>query len=148
MWRAIDWCYIFYAMSTMLATILLATRPSWYLWQSLTSNFLYVLPWAIVCQTATLSAEKAWAYHSLVLGGSLVFSFVDICVVDGLWIWTLMTGRMTLEAFRDFATGGPLWNCTGDSIKVDVVGPVSRVYSAIDWMEFASNPRCVSSSLV
>ncbi|GJC78558.1 hypothetical protein ColLi_01396 [Colletotrichum liriopes] len=100
MWRTIDWCYILYAMSTMLATILLATRPKWYLWQSLASNLLYVLPWAIVCQTANLSADKAWTYHSLVFGGSLVFSFVDICVVVGLWIWTLMTGRMKLEVFR------------------------------------------------
>ena len=25
MWRSIDWCYIFYALSTQLATILLAT---------------------------------------------------------------------------------------------------------------------------
>ncbi|QBZ66606.1 hypothetical protein PoMZ_13589 [Pyricularia oryzae] len=97
MWRTIDWCYIFYAMSTMLATILLATRPRWYLLQSLMSNMLYVLPWAIVCQTASLSANKAWTYHSLVFGGSLVSSFVDICVVDSIWIWTLMTGRMRLE---------------------------------------------------
>ncbi|WQF90493.1 hypothetical protein CDEST_15507 [Colletotrichum destructivum] len=100
MWRTIDWCYIFYAMSTMLATILLATRPRWYLWQSLASNLLYVLPWAVVCQTASLSADKAWTYHSFVFGGSLVFSFVDICVVDGLWIWTLMTSRMRLEVFN------------------------------------------------
>lgn len=27
MWRTIDWCYIFYALSTQLAAILLATRP-------------------------------------------------------------------------------------------------------------------------
>lgn len=105
MWRSIDWCYIFYAMSTMLATVLLATRPRWYLWQSLASNLLYVLPWAIACQTATLSADRAWAYHNFVFGGSLVFSFVDICVVDGLWVWTLMTGRMRLEVFRDWLTG-------------------------------------------
>lgn len=38
MWRTIDWCYIFYAMSTQLATVLLATRPRWYLYQSLASN--------------------------------------------------------------------------------------------------------------
>lgn len=63
MWRTIDWCYIFYAMSTMLATILLATRPRWYLWQSLASNLLYVLPWAIVCQTANLSPDHAWTYY-------------------------------------------------------------------------------------
>ncbi|KAK6706783.1 hypothetical protein SNK04_007802 [Fusarium graminearum] len=47
MWRSLDWCYVFYAMSTQLATILLATRPKWYLYQSLASNLLYVLPWAI-----------------------------------------------------------------------------------------------------
>ncbi|WQF84844.1 hypothetical protein CDEST_09858 [Colletotrichum destructivum] len=29
MWRSLDWCYIFYAMLTMLATVLLATRPRW-----------------------------------------------------------------------------------------------------------------------
>jgi hypothetical protein len=42
MWRNIDWCYIFYAISTQLATVLLATRPRWYLYQSLASNTLYV----------------------------------------------------------------------------------------------------------
>jgi Na+-driven multidrug efflux pump len=60
MWQTIDWCYIFYAMSTQLATILLATRPRWYLYQSLASNLLYVLPWAIVCQVAHLNVNDAW----------------------------------------------------------------------------------------
>ncbi|KAB8349788.1 hypothetical protein FH972_023802 [Carpinus fangiana] len=50
MWRDIDWCYILFAMSSQLETLLLATRPRWYLAQSLVSNILYVLPWAIVCQ--------------------------------------------------------------------------------------------------
>ncbi|PTU20535.1 hypothetical protein P175DRAFT_0509113 [Aspergillus ochraceoroseus IBT 24754] len=54
MWQTIDWCYILYAISTQLATVLLATRPMWYLVQSLISNLLYVLPWAIVCQVADL----------------------------------------------------------------------------------------------
>ncbi|KAG7287651.1 hypothetical protein NEMBOFW57_007164 [Staphylotrichum longicolle] len=48
MWRTIDWCYIFYAASTQLASVVLATRPKWYLYQSLASNLLYVLPWAIL----------------------------------------------------------------------------------------------------
>ncbi|OAR05927.1 hypothetical protein LLEC1_06922 [Akanthomyces lecanii] len=100
MWRTIDWCYVFYAISTQMATILLATRPRWYLWQSLLSNLLYVLPWAIVCQTASLDADRAWTYHSFVFGGSLVFSFVDIVLVDGLWIWSLQTGRMRLEPLK------------------------------------------------
>lgn len=97
MWRSLDWCYIFYAMSTQLATILLATRPRWYLWQSLASNLLYVLPWAIACQTANLDPSNAWTYHSFVFGGSLVFSFADILVFCGLWLWTLMSGRMKVE---------------------------------------------------
>ncbi|KAL1837753.1 hypothetical protein VTJ49DRAFT_3417 [Mycothermus thermophilus] len=42
MWRTIDWCYIFYATSTQLASVLLATRPKWYLYQSLASNLLIV----------------------------------------------------------------------------------------------------------
>ncbi|KAI0190514.1 hypothetical protein EV127DRAFT_430461 [Xylaria flabelliformis] len=100
MWRTIDWCYIFYAMSTQLATILLATRPKWYLYQSLVSNILYVLPWAVVCQVKNLDEANAWTYHSLVFGGSLVFSFVDIIVVDAGWVWTLIAGKARLEVFR------------------------------------------------
>ena len=44
---------------------------------------------------------NAWTYHSLVSGGSLVFSFADAVVVDALWVWTLMTGRAMLERFRE-----------------------------------------------
>ncbi|OJJ67971.1 hypothetical protein ASPBRDRAFT_58548 [Aspergillus brasiliensis CBS 101740] len=87
MWQTIDWCYILYAISTQLATILLATRPMWYLVQSLISNLLYVLPWAIVCQVAHLDSQNAWTYHSLVFGGSLVFTFAEICVIILLWFW-------------------------------------------------------------
>lgn len=100
MWRTIDWCYIFYAMSTQLATILLATRPPWYLYQSLVSNICYVLPWAVVCQTVGLSEGDAWGYYRWVFGGSLVFSFVDVLVVDGLWIWVLVSGKAKLEVWR------------------------------------------------
>lgn len=101
MWRTIEWCYIFYAVSTQLATVLLATRPKWYLYQSLASNFLYVLPWAIVCQVAQLDQDNAWTYHSLVFGGSLVFSFICVVVVEVAWAWTLMTGKARLETFRE-----------------------------------------------
>ena len=100
MWRTIDWCYLFYASSTQLATILLATRPRWYLYQSLVSNLLYVLPWAIACQVASLSPDNAWTYHSVVFGGSLVFSFFDVLFFVVLWGWRLKRGRMKLEAFR------------------------------------------------
>ncbi|KAI4769000.1 hypothetical protein E4T52_15930 [Aureobasidium sp. EXF-3400] len=59
MWRTIDWCYIFYALSTQLAAILLATRPRWYLYQSLISNLLWVLPWAIVVSKANITPDDA-----------------------------------------------------------------------------------------
>ncbi|OJD16946.1 hypothetical protein AJ78_02928 [Emergomyces pasteurianus Ep9510] len=101
MWRTIDWCYILYAVSTQLATILLATRPPWYLYQSLLSNLLYVLPWAIVCQVANLEAQSAWTYHSIVFGGSLVFSFFDVLLVDAVWAWMLLAGKMHPGIFHE-----------------------------------------------
>lgn len=101
MWKSLDWCYIFYAMSTQLATILVATRPKWFLYQSLASNLLYVLPWAIVCETAGLEKDNAWSYHKYVFGGSLVFSFVCVVVINVIWAWTLTRGRVKLETFRE-----------------------------------------------
>ncbi|KAL8726386.1 MAG: hypothetical protein Q9166_006737 [cf. Caloplaca sp. 2 TL-2023] len=101
MWQTIDWCYVFYAVSQQLAAILLATRPRWYLYQSLLSNLLYVLPWAIVCQVTNLNASDAWTYHSIVFGGSLVFSFFAISMVDTLWAWKLLRGKMRLDIFRE-----------------------------------------------
>ncbi|PFH58216.1 hypothetical protein XA68_14015 [Ophiocordyceps unilateralis] len=100
MWRTLDWCYIVFAVSTQMSAILLATRPKWYLWQSLASTLLYVLPWTIVCQVAKLDRNSAWTYHALTFGGSLVFSFICIMAVLGLWAWTLRTGRAHLERVR------------------------------------------------
>lgn len=97
MWKTIDWCYIFYAASTQLATILLASRPKLYLYQSLMSNLLYMLPWAIVCQKASLTANKAWLYHSLVFGGSLVFTFIIVILVVAAWSWQLKAGHTTFH---------------------------------------------------
>ncbi|KAH0204800.1 hypothetical protein KCU99_g2654, partial [Aureobasidium melanogenum] len=96
MWRTIDWCYTFYALSTQLAAILLATRPRWYLYQSLISNLLWVLPWAIVVSKANITPSDAWTYHSIVFGGSLVFSFFDVSIVDLVWLWSLLRGNMRL----------------------------------------------------
>jgi hypothetical protein len=56
--------------------------------QSLAGNLLYVLLWAIVCQLGDLDEGNAWKYHSLAFGGSLVFRFVGIVVVDALWVWS------------------------------------------------------------
>jgi hypothetical protein len=90
-------CYILYATSTQLSAILLATRTSWYLAQSLISNIFYVLPWAIVCQVVDLNSANAWTYHSLVFGGSLVFSFVEIVIVDGVWVWRFRRGLLGIN---------------------------------------------------
>lgn len=89
MWRSIDWCYVLYGVSTQLAAILLATKPSWYLGQSLASNLLYVLPWAIICQVANLNTDNAWTYHAFVFGGSLVFSFVCVLLILVRWAWVV-----------------------------------------------------------
>ncbi|KAF2215788.1 hypothetical protein CERZMDRAFT_109658 [Cercospora zeae-maydis SCOH1-5] len=97
MWKTIDWCYICYALSTQLAAILLATRPRWYLYQSLTSNLLWVLPWAIVVTKIDLNPENAWTYHSVVFGGSLVFSLGVIVAVVAVWAWALRKGKMVLR---------------------------------------------------
>ncbi|OQO06516.1 hypothetical protein B0A48_08299 [Cryoendolithus antarcticus] len=94
MWRTIDWCYIFYAVSTQLATILLATGPRWHLYQLLVSNICWVLLWAIAVTTIGITPENAWTYHSIVFGGSVVFSFFDILIVDTLWASTLLKGKM------------------------------------------------------
>ncbi|KAF2169457.1 hypothetical protein M409DRAFT_65112 [Zasmidium cellare ATCC 36951] len=101
MWKTIDWCYIFYALSTQLATILLSSRPRWYLYQSLISNLLWVLPWAIVVSYVGITTDDAWTYHSIVFGGSLVFSFFDVLIVDVLWAWALCKGRVRLPPLSD-----------------------------------------------
>jgi hypothetical protein len=86
-----------YGVSTQLAAILVSTRPKWYLYQSLASNILYVLPWAIVCQVSKLNANDAWTYHSLIFGGSLVFSFFVVIAVDGVWALRLRRGKMRVS---------------------------------------------------
>jgi len=67
MWKTIDWCYICYAISTQLATLLLATQTKWYLSQSLVSNLGYALPWAIALPRLGITPDNAWGYHKWVL---------------------------------------------------------------------------------
>ncbi|KAF9524154.1 hypothetical protein CPB83DRAFT_861703 [Crepidotus variabilis] len=94
MWRTIDWCYICYAVSTQLATILLATKPRWYLYQSLVSNLGYCLPWAIAITKIGITPDTAWKYHAYIFGGSLVVSLVITTVVVALWCQRVAAGRM------------------------------------------------------
>lgn len=94
MWKSIDWCYICYAVSTQLATILLATQTRWYLYQSLASNIFYCLPWAIALPRIGITPDTAWTYHKWVFGGSLVVSLGIITFVDSLWALRLRGWRV------------------------------------------------------
>ncbi|CAD6442301.1 ef5e2bb7-7712-4fb4-a6a4-31740678cc70 [Sclerotinia trifoliorum] len=96
MWRTIDWCYIFYALTTQLAAILLATVPKLYFVQSLGSNLLWMLPWAIAVGKIQMTAQNAWTYHGVIFGGALVFDFVNVGVVLGWWYWGLRRGKLEL----------------------------------------------------
>jgi hypothetical protein len=55
-----------------------------------------VLPWAIVVSKAHITPSDAWTYHSIVFGESLVFSFFDVLIVDFVWVWALLRGKMRL----------------------------------------------------
>jgi len=44
-----------------------------------------------------MTPDDAWKYHSIVFGGSLVFSFFDILVVDAIWAWALLKGKMIVR---------------------------------------------------
>lgn len=96
MWKNIDWCYIFYAVQYQLAAILLATSPRWYLYQALGSNFLWILPWAIVVTKVRLSEERAWTFYAIIFGGALVFDLFDVGITLGLWAWRLAKGKVSL----------------------------------------------------
>ncbi|PVH75286.1 hypothetical protein DL98DRAFT_644426 [Cadophora sp. DSE1049] len=101
MWRTIDWCYIFYALNYQISAILLATTTNWYLIQALGSNLLWMLPWAIAVTRIGMTPSNAWKYHSVIFGGSLVFSFFNVCAVLALWAWLLTKGKVSLAPVRN-----------------------------------------------
>ncbi|CAE6505722.1 unnamed protein product [Rhizoctonia solani] len=95
MWRSIDWCYIMYGVDTQLATILLATRPKWYLVNSLIVNILWVFPWAVALQVGIpITESSAWKYHSIVFGGSLVMTFFVTIAIVIVWAIWLLRGKV------------------------------------------------------
>ncbi|KAJ1302161.1 hypothetical protein OPQ81_000989 [Rhizoctonia solani] len=95
MWRSIDWCYIMYGTDTQLAAILLATRPKWYLVNSLIVNILWVFPWAVALQVGIpITESSAWKYHSIVFGGSLVMSFFVTIATVAIWAIWLFRGKV------------------------------------------------------
>ncbi|KAG9047375.1 hypothetical protein FS837_002428 [Tulasnella sp. UAMH 9824] len=97
MWKTIDWCYIFYAVNTQLASILLATTPAWYFGNSLVVNLLWVFPWATALQVGIPITEKtAWPYHATIFGGSLVLSFIVTLIILTFWTRRLRSGKMKI----------------------------------------------------
>ncbi|OQE37162.1 hypothetical protein PENCOP_c010G00307 [Penicillium coprophilum] len=96
MWKNIDWTYIFYGLNCQIAAILLATSPRWYLYQSLGSNLLWMLPWAIVVTVISLPKSLAWTYYAIIFGGALVFDFVDVGLTATLWAYRLTRGKVTI----------------------------------------------------
>ncbi|KAI9763084.1 MAG: hypothetical protein M1840_000931 [Geoglossum simile] len=98
MWKTIDWCYIFFALNYQIAAILLATSPRWFLYQALGSNFLWILPWAIVVTEVRMSAEEAWKFVAIIFGGALVFDFFNVSAVCVCWAWRLMKGKVRVRA--------------------------------------------------
>ena len=100
MWRSIDWCYIIYGVSTQLASLLLATRPRWFFAQSLITNVLWVLPWAVVVQAHGLRSGDPWRWHAIVFGGSMVVSGFVVSGVVMTWAWTLRRGKRGKRGVR------------------------------------------------
>jgi len=94
MWRTIDWCYIFYGVSTQLSAILLATRPAMYWWKSFSSNLFWDLPWAIAVTRIGITADTAWRWHSIIFGGSLVWNGLVTIAWIGLWGVLLKRGKV------------------------------------------------------
>jgi hypothetical protein len=80
-----------------LAAILLSTSPRWFLYQALGSNFLWMLPWAIVVTTVELSQEHAWTFYSIIFGGALVFDFFNVSIVLVYWARRLGRGQISLR---------------------------------------------------
>jgi len=98
--KTIDWTYIFYALNYQLAAILLAASPRWYLYQALGSNFLWILPWAIVVTKISLPESTAWTYYAIIFGGALVFDFFDVGITVLIWAIRLMRGKVRVGVVR------------------------------------------------
>lgn len=98
MWITIDWCYILFAVSCEISTILMATLPRWYLFQALISNLTWMLPWAIIVSQLKITSEEAWRYHSLIFGGALVVNFICSFGICAFWAFMLKIGRISLPA--------------------------------------------------
>ncbi|TVY45942.1 hypothetical protein LOCC1_G002756 [Lachnellula occidentalis] len=96
MWRTVDWCYMFYAISYQLAAILIATTPRFFFAQGLVTSVLWLLPWAIACSKIKLTEQNAWTYHGVAFGGVLIADFFTTIATCVLWAWMLYRDRVSL----------------------------------------------------
>jgi hypothetical protein len=68
MWKSIDWCYICYAVSTQLATILLATQTRWFVHCFI---FIFTLPLTLRLAISGISTSLWFpTYFTVSLGRS------------------------------------------------------------------------------
>jgi hypothetical protein len=81
-------------LNYQLAAVLLAASPRWFLYQALGSNFLWMLPWAIVMTKESLAKSQAWSYYAIIFGGAMVFDFFDVSLTLLLWMYRLSRGRV------------------------------------------------------
>lgn len=66
--------------------------------QALSSNLLWMLPWAIAVTQLKMTQENALNYYSLIFGGALIVNFTSVLIVCILWALMLKKGRITFSA--------------------------------------------------
>ncbi|KAJ3181954.1 hypothetical protein HDU85_003472 [Gaertneriomyces sp. JEL0708] len=89
MFRSLDWTYILFTVQCQFTALLLATRLDIWFLNSLASNVLWVFPWCIVLAKVEIPNDKAWVYHAIIFGGSLVCGSVLTILFIGLWWWAV-----------------------------------------------------------
>ncbi|KAJ6003681.1 hypothetical protein N7522_006373 [Penicillium canescens] len=94
MWKVVDWTYIFYGLGYQLAAVLLAASPRWYLYRAVGSNFLWMLPWAIVVTKCSFPDSSSWRYYAIIFGGANVFDFLIVGATLLLWLYRLGQGKV------------------------------------------------------
>ncbi|TVY82521.1 hypothetical protein LSUE1_G003878 [Lachnellula suecica] len=96
MWRTIDWCWIPAALSTILATILLATTPRYFCLQGAITGLLWMLPWAVGVPGYNYTAARAWHFAAVLFGGEKLVSFCSVVFTCWLWRRLLFRGKVKL----------------------------------------------------
>ena len=49
-----------------------------------------------------MDENNAWTYHSIIFGGSLVFSFFNVAFFVSIWAWRLSRGLIKLPPMGSF----------------------------------------------